>query len=612
MTQEGDSYSYEFACGTASGEEIPPGLSYRWQVERLLPATRALEIAPSTGTEATFTTSEPGDLEPDALLLVTVWTVVGVVTSEPISIVFGRGQIGPRARIVSPASPGGRDEIALPSTLAWDAYDAGDVLSQSPAVPEGFLCKLVDLADPTASEEDVLTAIAEGENLLAAGGETADWRLYDVTEREAVCRVPRVGFALAVRAVGEDEAEETALEIGRNVFVGSVAWEAPNGTQFDSGYERFAFPLHPPEELLSVGLPVGMPFRLEWNRPIYARYLLGSGDEEVPLVDWAWRTELDAPVVLSEEGAHRMTLEVASAVDDDVVVPLRIALRSVPLTPEGGIIIDDALLPADPLTDQYENEILGAALGRLGEVARDDVPESGDGPLYEVTMETLARYEIVLWHYSIAPGLDRRIRRSDAALRRYLRSGGRVFFVGGNLAALLSGTLRYPKDAPDDILPEWSEHRLWEELGMRDAITGIRTGASPAEVEASGLVGARPAISSLPELAIDPTKWDPWEILDEFSFRGGIARWEGLWNPDGLESPVEPLYSAATFDTTYSFGPRRSGRDDAVIAWRGVVAPEDGTTFHEGRIAVFDFEPYYFQDEAVETATSAAIEWLLN
>ena len=147
---------------------------------------------------------------------------------------------------------------------------------------------------------------------------------------------------------------------------------------------------------------------------------------------------------------------------------------------------------------------------------------------------------------------------------------------------------------------------------MRDRIVSIRTNATPAEWQASGLVGAVPvAGSSSPELILDPARWDPYEHVGE-RFRGGIDVWEGLLAGDVSLSPIEAFYTAATFDTTRRLGPRSVGYDDAVIGYRFVVEPEEGSPFPEGRVVVLNFETYYFEEEPVAEAARMSIDWLLE
>lgn len=199
---------------------------------------------------------------------------------------------------------------------------------------------------------------------------------------------------------------------------------------------------------------------------------------------------------------------------------------------------------------------------------------------------------------------------SDAAVRRFLHSGGRLFLVAGRVASRLTGGYLYPKEAPDESDPEWAEYQVWRELGIGDPLVGFPLlGAGPI-LAASGLLRAEAARPEFPPLDLDPAKWNPYAVANR-RYRGGITLWEGLWGPEGVSAPIEPLYTAATFDTTYSFGPRESGLDGAVIAWRATVAPEEGTAFREGRVVVFDFETYYFGDEAMREAAAVAIDWLV-
>ena len=371
----------------------------------------------------------------------------------------------------------------------------------------------------------------------------------------------------------------------------------------------------PVDPLLSVGIPLGMPLSLAWDRPLYVRYLLGSDDEPELLADWAWRVELDEPVHIAEAGDFGLFLEIQLDPSDpgDVTV-IRIPLRAVPIDRSGSVIVDDHRFlsghPSDFLTDLYDGSVLGAALAGLGEIERDNVPGDVILPSGEVRLEQLANREVVLWHLANDLAFEARLQMSESAVRRFLHSGGRLFLVAGRVASRLTGLYGYPKEAPDDAAPEWTGHRIWRELGIGGRLVSIPSDSSPATLEASGLIGAEPIRPELPPLALAPSKWDPYEVLGG-RYLGGINLWEGLWEPEGSSATIEPLYAAATFDTTYRFGPRVSGLDGAVIAWRATVAPEEGTSFREGRVVVFDFETYYFDDDAVGAAAAAAIDWLV-
>lgn len=605
----------------AGSEEIA-GLTYTWSVDRLLPAETRSEIPLTETREGTAVVMEPAGLEESALLVITVQARIGELVSPPISRVLGHGLIGPRTRITSPALPEGRGPTSLPVTIRWSAWDEGPVLGSSAAVPASFSCKLVPAGSTQASEEEIRALLESETNLLVEDRDTREWTVLPSDRHDILNRRSPSSFVFAVRAVAPDGTREP-LELGRNVVLGTYRPTILDFGVFDASGETLYW--DDDDDPVRVARVEGSVFELSWEDMVYCRYATGSDDDSADWRGvWAWRSSLDAPLILpevdEEAGAHHVFLHYrvsSGRPETERRVDLRIELLS--SERRGFLIVDDtdSELWSDAALDAHDLDVLAAGFAERGTVDRFDLDDEWFRE--PVPTAVLAKYEGVLWHTHYLPGYfgASRLARSLAAVRSYLRSGGRLFLVGGPVSDLTRDDIRvehvHPKDPPGSAHPDWeATSLLTTELGVLDVLGGVPSEGTSEQRGRCGLIGAEPITDALPRLLLDPEKWDAYAIQGG-EFRGGIPFWEGLWKERGwLDSRVGVLYYATTFDTTRAGDGEGCAFSGAAIAFRNAIPAGAGSPLPEGRVVVFDFETYVFVEAAVAEAAGTAIEWLLQ
>ncbi|MEZ4650019.1 MAG: hypothetical protein R3E97_14760 [Candidatus Eisenbacteria bacterium] len=205
-------------------------------------------------------------------------------------------------------------------------------------------------------------------------------------------------------------------------------------------------------------------------------------------------------------------------------------------------------------------------------------------------------------------------------LSDYSTAGGRLLMTGDRLSSHMIG-FEYPKTPPipDDDAEGADFDRdsfIWQIMRMRNTIVGIDNGDPVREQESGGLIGARSRHPAYPDIWLDYSKWDPYLLIDGPQYQGGVKFWEGFRGevrPFERLSGLDTLYTPVTFDSTYAFGAPPPRFADAVIGWRYESTRADtlGGT-QQGRIVVLDFQPYFFEPNAVQDAGTSSINWLVT
>lgn len=293
------------------------------------------------------------------------------------------------------------------------------------------------------------------------------------------------------------------------------------------------------------------------------------------------------------------------------------------------LLVDDARFTAgvsDLAHDAFLNDVFLRRLHEYGPV--DQIALfSGSGEIgypAAIPLETLLSYRIVVWSCEarstisgIASGLGGGY-TNEIGLKTYLRAGGRLFIFGGRIAGMNRGVFDYPIAPPSEI-DDARDMLYYQSLFMRSTIISRSCDGGPGcddcYPRTSGLYAARALQLEFPDLELDPSKWNPFEILVG-DYRGGLPNWEGMHlgsaTPEKVAG-VESLYAADTWDR--SLDPPcdvPSPAEGAICAWRFRL-PEAETLPHRwpGRVVVLDFQPYWFLPGPMKAAGTASIEWLV-
>ncbi len=287
---------------------------------------------------------------------------------------------------------------------------------------------------------------------------------------------------------------------------------------------------------------------------------------------------------------------------------------------------------------------------RLRKTGSTTLPE-GLNPTDNETLplSLMAQFSSILWNFNFSggettglwyhehespPGATRRERR---LLSSYVGAGGKLFLFGGRpLSAIVSLTGGnaggdYPKQPPQvgQSNRAFSEESfLWRFLHVRNQVVGIdqlKCNSQPPQDHQTwrdGLVACMSANPLYPDLYLDPAKWDTERLSDCSNPKppvGGILDYEGV-----LEGPsTEPGYARhnpdAGLDTLY-VGVPYNWHGTPPSKWNGMVVAQRyestaadtlrGTT--QGRIMMFLFQPYLFQEGPVVNAGTAAVNWLMT
>lgn len=307
------------------------------------------------------------------------------------------------------------------------------------------------------------------------------------------------------------------------------------------------------------------------------------------------------------------------------------------------LIVDDARFQGHPDDDDHDafmEEVFLPRLFELGEVDErgiwgyDQSSERTSHVPYRFRTGALLRYRTVVWHTHLSTGTPRtglwENERILGHLSEYVASGGRLLIVGSTVAGTITGTapfgnLVYPKRPPDNLegLPPISGYEftsfLWRSLRFRGAIVSVPFQETEEQKQASTMIGAIPQVAGLPTISLDPTKQDPYEIIDcdnggGCRFMAGLGRWEGLLPVEPLAAEAEILYRVQTWnqflDPDVGAIPVQSVVDGAAIVHRFETAAQGSPVGRPGRVVFMGFQPWYFEASGVNALGDELINWL--
>ena len=582
--------------------------------------------------------------------------------SAPDGRAFNARTIAPTSRIVSPRYEGiTTPQLFQGAPIRWDGEDLdGTQSNHRPIAWEIKLVRIGDLFDSNPSMED---SLLHGANLLVASGseDPTEWLRQPASIRsvELDPELAAATLAFGVRALDEAGATEPALARDRNfiAFVVNPGHCQPFVTVRAPSGASHIFPIDPPDnEIWNITIPCGAPIQFNWS--IDASYCgLEPGEsafswDNGPLSEWAIRSGSGEPVIFPcEDGpmTHTFWLRARPAgggPESERTCRVNVSLVDFPRD-RFALWVDDARLgrnPSDADHDRFLQETALAAFHARGEVDRfsmfgSSTDENRASSPNELPFETLAHYQNVIWSIHLGANTQTtglyKTERMDRHLSNYLSAGGRLLLIGGGIAGQLSGGrmghFGYPKPLDPNDGSGQSYDRdsfLWRFLHFRGPIMSIptSTSASAEQRSASGLVAARALDPAYPDLALDPEKWSPDELLncnegpEHCFYRGGIGGWEGFQRMEGEEvgAGFDSLYAATTFDRYWDplenegYEVESESRN-AILAHRYEATAADTVLgLAQGRVMVFGFEPWYFEREGLIGAGSAAAAWLVT
>lgn len=389
-------------------------------------------------------------------------------------------------------------------------------------------------------------------------------------------------------------------------------------------------------------------------------------------IGWGKWTELSTPLIFpdTEDGqTHVFYLRMRDVSDQRsserlcTVVMRVVAFRFA----RTALLVDDARITygmTGATQDGVHDAFIDRFIGRIFHFASDGLerrsmyrprttgggllPEGGSPTDNEtLPLSLMAQFSSIIWSFNFSGGETSGLwfhehessptQRERRFLSSYVGAGGKLFLFGGRpLSAILSttgGTAGgdYPKQPPQvgDSEQDFSEESfLWKFLHVRNQVVGIdpvKCNSQPPQDHQTwrdGLVACRSTNPLYPDLYVDPTKWDTEVLTDCTNPRppvGGLRDFEGV-----LEGPAnEPGFARHTpdagLDTLY-VGVPYNWIGTPPSRWEGMVTAQRyestaadtlrGTV--QGRVIMFLFQPYPFQEGPVVNAGTAAVNWLIT
>jgi len=646
---DGEVVAYEWAVDDTTGDDA-------WQ--------RTTEL--STLLHFQATTRDPGD--PDSNIL-TDWHsffIRAVDNEAAVSVTdvqtFNARTVAPTSEVTFPIIHSGAPEFFMPVLVEWDGEDLDS--SQPSRKPLAWETKIVRIRQIFDTDETIFDSLLVADNLLLDSlhvGSKSEWVRGSLAESSLWIDdlVPGLNYAFAVRATDEAGAIEPFLERGRNVLTFAVRFGAgqPRVTMSESSLGGHTIPNDGP--VWEVTVPSDRPLHFRWSgnashygsRPGRSNYAINIPDPnddslEDPngqggWIGWGDRTGTEAPIVFGAEEAgqtHSLWVKMRDISDEKVSERFcHVKILVIPFTFDRfALVIDDAKFAARPPTDAMHDAFLSETITRrfyeLGQVDHLALyPPSGridERTNYvDLPLETLARYQHIFWSVQVGAGNPQPLRQFESEerlLSQYALAGGRLFFGGGRISSYMiggpNGSFGYPKTPP---LPGESDvdferkSFIWQFMRYRDALVSVPTrGTTSVQKQSSGLVALQSQHSAYPDLQLDYKKRDPFAKVSGNQFRGGIQDWEGVLgrtDPSSQMPGFEALYTPITMDTTLCCGLRRSGLSDAIVGHRYSSTTADtlvGT--QQGRMMIFNFQPYWFEAGSLLDAGTAAINWLVT
>jgi len=318
------------------------------------------------------------------------------------------------------------------------------------------------------------------------------------------------------------------------------------------------------------------------------------------------------------------------------------------------LICDDARFQGRPLDEEHDSWLDRNVFRRLfdyGRVDRHDFFGTGQKDerrgrvVRALDLDQVAQYQNIVWSQNLSTGTPLtpawEIERLQHRLSAHVGAGGNVFvlgssFLGTMLGTVSTGNLSYPKfpedwDGAANELEEVGfdfDSFIWKFMHIRNPIVSVPGRGTPEQKEASGMVAARSLNPSYPDIELDRSDYNPEELIDceagnpaSCIYQGGLGRWEATEaNARSViqEAGLDSIYAVATFNKLYDPDspdgiPITATVDNAIIAQRYESTRADtlaGTA--QGRVFWWGFQPFLFQEQSVQDAGAATINWLVT
>jgi hypothetical protein len=573
--------------------------------------------------------------------------------SKPDKRYFNARTIAPVSRITFPmaANLGQLAQLERTVVVKWEGEDIDS--SRPDGKPLAYEYKLVRVASMPDEDDAYVDSLRNGRNLLDSlgVGSPSKWIRVPRTTNQLTLRDLPIDALLAfgVRAVDEAGAIEPSLENRRNFIVFAVSGESsqPTVEVREVSLGSFRFPLN--GSLWEIEVPPGVPLRFEWrgnadaygSKPGMVNYALDIPDPENESlrdpkgikgwIGWgSWpKTQFPIAFTMEEGGTTHYLYILMRDISDNRSSTQRcvIKMNVVPFTfSKTAVVIDDARFDSpsqsDVLHDAFLNRSILRRLRTLGDVGDlviwPDFNEGGRTPV-SLRLEDVADYQTIVWSLNGVGSIDTGLgsARNQAVLSSFLKAGGRLFLFGANIVGYSNRQLVYPLDPPD---PGPDQDKLYFKfLYMRKEIVSAKKTTDPDACfnARSGLFAARSANPAYPDLFLDGAKWNPWAVNGD-EYKGGVG-WEGTMvgmnqNPEP-SAGLDTLYTAETWNLSNRpvCGIARSVVEGAVIAARYQSTRADTLEGRQhGRVVWFDFQPWWFQQDRLMDAGTAAVNWLLT
>jgi len=233
-------------------------------------------------------------------------------------------------------------------------------------------------------------------------------------------------------------------------------------------------------------------------------------------------------------------------------------------------------------------------------------------------LSTLGTYQTVIWDVASANETLYRPHAINGNLARYRGAGGNLlmFFDQGSISPFV-GTWQSTDDeprCPTDLLTSsdpWDPFSFpYVHLHLIDCVDKPRQDEGPLAFNRMTMVSAQAEDPLYPDIDLRLQDWgcNPTDPK-------GVWHYEVLWpateDPDEIpwferEDGMEILYRARTYWST-------SRLDSLPVAWRTFATAEDTLAGLEpGRIVAFAFHPWFFEESAMTSAVSLALQWVVT
>ncbi len=577
---------------------------------------------------------------------------------------FNARTIAPTSEITFPTNQGSIPRLQRTLIIRWDGEDLDS--SDPDRKPVAWEYKLTQIGNIVLDKDEaIIDSLTLANNLLLDTLRVGDKRRWiRVPSEERSIRLSNLTagdeLVFAVRAVDEAGAVEPLLERNRNFlpFIVRAGSGVPLVTMGEPTAGSFTF--GEDGEVWDISVPSGRELRFSWvgdaagygSEAGNSNYALDIPDPENESIrdpngvggwiGWGTWSETVNPISFGPEDAgttHNFWVkmrDISDSRESERICQVRIFV--VPFTFERLVlIVDDSKFPTLPPNDQQHDEFMNNVFlrrfqdfGLIKEYPVYGTPErSSPVGANNMELQDLAQYQHVVWHTQVATTVSQQplwiVETNKGFLSSYLAAGGRLLMTGGRLSSFLvdvRGDFTYPKEAPNPDgtgEPDFQiDSFVWKFMRMRNELVSVATrgpGNSTQRRQASGLVELRSQLVTFPDIPLDFDKRNPWdEVNGGTSFRGGIVDWEGF---QGNQRPIlqmaglDTIYTPVTMDTTLQFGKIFGGFDDAVVGWRYESTSADTAAgSQQGRTVVLDFQPYWFDSDAVGNAGTASINWL--